>query len=85
MVSSTARKLIGLNDGTQLEPVEIEVEVRSDGTVRSDLPHGASTFTLLAGCKSVQDAVLAPPAARLTVRDGRLVAWRRVDEGIAPL
>lgn len=99
MVSSSAHGIVRKCD-VVMPPSEIDVEFDDAGNVvtavfastmdteggeQEQTPFEADTFTLLPNCKSVQDAVLSPPSARYAVRRRRLVAWRRVNEGVAGL
>jgi hypothetical protein len=87
MVGSTAREAIGLPFTLhETKPKQVEITVAKDGTVHGhQLTPSLSTFTLLTGCESVRDAVLAPCAARLAVKNGRVVAWTKVEKGLAKL
>ena len=60
-----------------------EVVIDADGSASLDVDIGTRDYTLLEQCGSVEDAVLRPPSSRLTIRQGRLVAWRKVSAGVA--
>jgi hypothetical protein len=69
---------------TQVEEAQVgTVTISSDGTVSLDRDIQTRDYTLLVQCDSIQQAVLSPPLARLSIKDNRLVAWRRVEAGIA--
>ncbi|UZJ55145.1 hypothetical protein CBS101457_004465 [Exobasidium rhododendri] len=83
MVSQSASEAI-VGKARISEPKVGTVTVSSDGSASTEIDPGAKDYTLLVQCDSVQDAVLRPPSARLTIKAGKVVAWTKVDAGIAP-
>jgi hypothetical protein len=83
MVSLSAIQAIGLADKSNASPLVGEVTMASGQKVSLNVDVGTEDYTVLLDCDNVHQAVLSPPIGRLTVKNGKLVAWRRVDAGVA--
>lgn len=83
MVSSSAAQVIGMKKRVPPKAGEVTISANKDVTLEVDI--GTNDFTVLIDCDSVQTAVLSPPPGRLAVKNGKLVAWKRVDAGTAAI
>lgn len=83
MVSSSAAKAIGLKKKGVASSKSGEVTISTDQEVTLDVDIGTADYTVLLDCDSIQQAVLSPPHGRLTIKNGKLVAWRKIDAGVA--
>lgn len=96
MVSDSALAVVDYAESAitpSLQPICVQVTVLDDlsvsfesldPTVASSSLHAAlDTCTVLLDCDSVQQAVLTPPFSRIAIKNGRLVAWRYVEQGVA--
>lgn len=83
MVSSSAARAIGLADKSTVAPLVGEATLTSNRGVSLNVDIGTEDYTVLLDCDSLQEAVLSPTLGRLAVKEGNLVAWRRLDAGVA--